>query len=124
LPPEAFDYLAPERVAAGTPPSAASDAYACGCVWWHLLCGRPPLAGGDSLAKLRAAQAGEIHDLRRFAPEVPGPLEAAISACIQREPGRRPESMARLAATLGSSTRSGRNALAAASPMKGVRMRG
>jgi eukaryotic-like serine/threonine-protein kinase len=112
LPPEAFDYLAPERVATGTPPNAASDAYACGCVWWHLLCGRPPLTGGDSLAKLRAAQAGEIHDLRRFAPEVPGPLDAAISTCVQREPGRRPESMARLVATLGPSTRSGRIALA------------
>jgi len=110
--PEAYDYLAPERVTRGTPPTAASDLYACGCVWWHLLCGRPPLPGGDSLAKLRAAQAAELPDVRRFAPEVPGPLAAALSACVQREPLRRPDSMARLAAALGPPTRNGRYALA------------
>ena len=110
--PEAFDSLAPERIAAGTPPNTASDIYACGCVWWHLLCGRPPLAGGNSLAKLRAAQAGEICDVRRYAPDVPPPLAAAISACFEREPSRRPESMARLAAMLGPPTRSGKEALA------------
>ena len=65
LPPEAYDYLAPERIAAGTPPDLAGDVYACGCVWWHLLCGRPPLAGGESLAKLRAGHAGG--DRRRAA---------------------------------------------------------
>ena len=63
--PEAYDSLAPERISAGTPPDVRSDIYACGCVWWHLLCGRPPLAGGDSLAKLRAARGRR--DLRRAA---------------------------------------------------------
>ncbi len=96
--PEAYDTLAPERIAAGTPPQTPSEIYACGCVWWHLLCGRPPLAGGDSLAKLRAAQTGEICDVRRYAPDVPAALAAAISTCTEREPRRRPESLARLAA--------------------------
>ena len=110
--PEAYDSLAPERVAAGTPPNTLSDIYACGCVWWHLLCGRPPLVGGSSLAKLRAAQAGEIRDVRHYAPETPSPLAAAISACLEREPSRRPESMARLAAMLGGPTRAGKEAVA------------
>ena len=110
--PEAYDSLAPERIAAGTPPSAQSDIYACGCVWWHLLCGRPPLPGGSSLAKLRAAQAGEVCDVRRYALDVAPPLAAAISACLEREPSRRPESMARLAAMLGPPTRGGQEALA------------
>ncbi len=112
LPPEAYDSLAPERVSAGTPPNTASDIYACGCVWWQLLCGRPPLVGGDSLAKLRAAQAGEIRDVRNYAPDVSPPLAAAIFACLQRDPHCRPESMARLSAMLGSTTRGGREALA------------
>jgi serine/threonine protein kinase len=110
--PAAYDSLAPERITSGTPPNIASDIYACGCVWWQLLCGRPPLPGGNSLAKLRAAQAGGICDVRRFAPDVPPQLAAAISACLEREPSRRPESMAQLAAMLGSSTRSGKEALA------------
>ena len=110
--PEAFDSLAPERIASGTPPDTASDVYACGCVWWHLLCGRPPLAGGNSLTKLRAAQAGGICDVRRHAPDVPPALAAAIAACVEVEPSRRPESMARLAAMLGSPTQVGKGALA------------
>jgi eukaryotic-like serine/threonine-protein kinase len=112
LRPEAFDSLAPERVASGTPSNAASDIYACGCVWWHLLCGRPPLAGGDSLTKLRAAQTGGICDVRRYAHDVPPSLAAAIAACVEVEPSRRPESMARLAAMLGSPTANGKGALA------------
>ena len=110
--PEAYDTLAPERIAAGTPPQTPSEIYACGCVWWQLLCGRPPLAGGDSLAKLRAAQTGEICDVRRYAPDVPAALAAAISTCTEHEPSRRPESLARLAALLGSPTRGGKEALA------------
>ena len=30
IPPEAFDTLAPERIASAAPPTAASDLYACG----------------------------------------------------------------------------------------------
>jgi serine/threonine-protein kinase len=110
--PEAYDTLAPERVAAGTPPQWPSEMYACGCLWWHLLCGRPPLGGGDGLAKLRAVQAGEICDVRRYAPDVPAALASAISSCTEREPSRRPESLARLAAMLGPPTRGGKEALA------------
>jgi serine/threonine-protein kinase len=112
LPPEAYDYLAPERVTDGTPPTIAGDVYACGCLWWQMLCGRPPLSGGDSLGKLRAAQAAKIPDVRRLAPEVPGELGAAVAACLGREPTRRPESMQRLAAMLGPPTPAGKRALA------------
>ena len=56
----------------GTPPTVASDLFACGCVWWHILCGRPPLGGGDTLARLRAAQAAAIDDLQQWAADVPG----------------------------------------------------
>ena len=111
LRPEAYDSLAPERVSAGTRPGVRSDIYACGCVWWHLLCGRPPLIGGNSLAKLRAAQTGEIPDVRRYAPDVPQVLAPAISACLEHEPSRRPESMARLADVLGPPTRGGKDLL-------------
>ncbi len=109
--PEAYDYLAPERISEGTPPTIAGDVYACGCVWWHMLCGRPPLVGGDSLGKLRAAQTAKVFDVRRLAPEVPHQLGAAVSACLEREPSGRPQSMAELAAMLGTSTRSATAAL-------------
>ena len=112
LQPEAYDYLAPERITAGTPPDVAGDVYACGCVWWHLLCGRPPLAGGDALAKLRAGHAATIVDVRRLAPETPALLADAIAACVGREPNRRPRSMTQLVDSLGRPSQAARHVLA------------
>ena len=111
LRPEAYDSLAPERVSAGTPPTTASDVYACGCAWWHLLCGRSPLGGGDSLTRLRGAQAAAVGDLRQWAHEVPAVLADAVAACLQRDPNRRPGSMSQLASMLGPASRRGRQSL-------------
>lgn len=99
--PEAFDYLAPERVGRGTAPTIAADLFACGCVWWHLLCGRAPLGGGDSLAKLRAAHEARIPDPRELAPDTPAVLAEAIVACTRPDPQRRPRSAAEVATLLG-----------------------
>lgn len=110
--PEFYDYLAPERVIDGTPPTTASDIYALGCVWWHLLAGRPPVPGGSSLAKLRAIHGSPILDIRRLAPDAPPAFTQAVMACLERDPSRRPESMSRLASMLGEPTPRGRRALA------------
>jgi len=112
LPPEAYDNLAPERVAEGHPPSVASDLYAAGCLWWQLLTGRTVLAGGDALRKLCAAEAANIPDVRRIAPDVPTPLAAAIERCTTRDPGERPADWSELVDALGPSTRQGRAKLA------------
>ena len=110
--PAAYDYLAPERIAAGTPPTVAGDMYACGDLWWHLLTGRPPFAGGNNLTKLQAVHAARTVDVRRLAPETPERLAAAIGQCLSREPGERPASFERLAAALGPPGRAGAAALA------------
>jgi len=106
--PEAYDYLAPERIAQGAPPSVAGDLYACGCLWWHLLTGRPPRRGGTAHAKLRESQASEIPDVAQFCPDPPHPLAEAISACTRRDSRKRPETMAQLAALLGPPSPAGR----------------
>ncbi|MBX3414141.1 MAG: protein kinase [Pirellulales bacterium] len=113
LAPEAYEGLAPERVERGTPPNNASDLFACGCAWWHLLAGRSPLAGGNGLAKVKAAHAARIDDVTRIAPDTPQPLAVAIAACTQRDPQRRPDSFAALATSLGPPTRTGRGSVAA-----------
>ena len=112
LGPEAYDCLAPERISAGLAPSTAGDTYAWGCLVWHLLAGRPPLPGGDTLAKLRAIQTLPIADVRRFAPDTPEPLAAAISACTRPEPSMRPQSLTQIVAMLGSSARAADSNLA------------
>jgi serine/threonine protein kinase len=111
LRPEAYEFLAPERVAQGKAPNISSDIFACGCVGWHLLTGRPAVPGGSSLATLRGVEAAAIADVRGWAPAVPPALAEIIAACLQKVPEKRPESMARLAARLGSPTVAGRAAL-------------
>ena len=110
--PDACSTLAPERVTEGTPPTTMSDLFACGCVWWHLLCGRPPLGGGDARSRLLAAQAAAIDDLHQWAADVPGVLVEAIGDCLQKDPRKRPQSMADLAQRLGPLRRSGRQTIA------------
>jgi eukaryotic-like serine/threonine-protein kinase len=112
LQPEAYDCLAPERIAEGTAPTIASDLYACGCLWWHLLTGRAPFPGGNSLAKLRAVHAAKVVDVRQFAPDVPDDLARAIALCMAHRPSDRPASMAQLSTLLGSPSRAGSAALA------------
>ncbi len=108
---DACSTLAPERITAGTPPTAASDLFACGCVWWHILCGRPPLGGGDTMSRLRAAQAAAIGGLQKWAADVPDVLADAVRECLQKDPRRRPKSMADLAKQLGPLRRQGRQAI-------------
>ena len=113
LPPFCFDTLAPERVTQGTPPTVASDLYACGCLWWRLLTGRPPLGGGNSLIKLRAAQRARIPNLHRLVPEIPPVLAETIAACLQPSPQHRPVSFDEISQQLGHSTPETRERLAA-----------
>ncbi len=111
LAPEYYDYLAPERADTGSEPTIASDIYSAGCLWWHLLTGRPPVPGGNGLAKLRGHQTADIPDVCQLAPDTPGHLATAIRACCQRDPDLRPESMARLSKMLGLPTKPGRTKL-------------
>jgi serine/threonine protein kinase len=110
--PSAFDYLALERVVEGTPPTVASELFACGALWWHLLAGRPPIPGGDGISKLRNVQKCKLRDIRTIAAETPKPLADAIARCTAREPDLRGASFDRLVSELGPPTRQGRAALA------------
>jgi hypothetical protein len=112
IPLEAFDYLAPERVQTNTPPTIGSDIYACGCLWWQLLAGRPPLVGGDRMRKLESVSRPKIPSIRRIAPETPEALASAIEACTQFDPALRPASFSDLAKQLGSPMRRGNRRLA------------
>jgi len=101
LPPQIYDCLAPERIRQGQPPTWSSDAYACGCLWWHLLAGRPPFAGGNRLRKLAAVEQARWIDVRRFAPDTPPELNRAIEWCTRREPSQRPARPSELYSLLG-----------------------
>ena len=107
LPAEAYDGLAPERLERGTPPNVASELYALGALLWQLAVGRSPLPGGSALAKMRAAQTGNVPDVRRLAPQLPSVLAELIGRLLVNEPAKRPASFAEIAKLLGPSTSAG-----------------
>ena len=120
---ETFDYLAPERLSLNSSPTTSSDMYACGCLWWHLLAGRPPLLGGDAMGKTQAVLQPRIANIRHIAPDVPECLASAIEACTQVDPALRPTSFSELAVQLGSTGRAGHRQLAARLAASGHRVR-
>jgi eukaryotic-like serine/threonine-protein kinase len=123
FPLEAFDYLAPERMSGKSPPTMATDIYACGCLWWHLLGGRPPLVGGDLIGKTRAVSRPKIANIRHIAPDTPESLAAAIEACTRIDPAQRPVSFTELAEKLGLPSRGATRRLAAKLAASGHQIR-
>jgi len=112
LSPEAYDSVPPERIEQGSPPDASGDRYASALVWWHLLCGRSPLEGGDGLSRLRSAHRAKIPPLAEFGVDVPAVLAETIEQCLRKCPADRPESFAAMSARLGPPTTGGRQTLA------------
>jgi tetratricopeptide (TPR) repeat protein len=94
-------YCAPEQALGGvTGPPA--DVFALGCVLFHALAGAPPIEGErnvDILARLASAE--ELPDVRRAAPEVPGPLAAIVARAIAKAPAARYADGAALELDLG-----------------------
>ena len=99
--PEMFDYLAPQRLRDVAPASMASDIYACGVLWWHLLAGRSPWAGATASARRGAMLSMRIRPIHPIAPDTPRALAAAIAACTEPEVEKRPPGFAALLAMLG-----------------------
>ena len=88
------------------------DIYACGCLWWHLLAGRAPIAGGDVPSKIAVIERNRILDIRQIAPDTPVALAEIIQRCTCADPQKRPQSFRDLAESLGPATPSGRRRLA------------
>ena len=89
-------YLAPEVVQEGRrEPSAATDIYALGVLYYELLCGVAPFSGADAKGILRA------HLKQRLPPppehvSVPPQTAQTILRMTAKDPGRRFASMAEL----------------------------
>ncbi|HZZ28104.1 MAG TPA: hypothetical protein VFE46_08885 [Pirellulales bacterium] len=98
-------YCGARGAAGAKEPSIAEDLYAAGCLWWQLLAGRPPRAGGSGSSK--------ITNIRQIAPEVSDALAMAIERCTQTDAAARPHSFADLETLLGAPTAVGRRQLAA-----------
>lgn len=100
IPADCYDGIAPELIETHAERTIASELYACGCLWWQLLAGRPPFPGGDPLAKLARHQTCAVEDVRVWRPETPSPLADLLRQMTSRDPAQRPRSFTEAAALL------------------------
>tara|TARA_R110002049_G_scaffold4601_5_gene32254 strand:+ start:355713 stop:357857 length:2145 start_codon:yes stop_codon:yes gene_type:complete len=91
-------YMAPEQASGNSDRvNTKSDVYALGAILFAAITGRPPLVGDsvvDTLLKV-------VHDvpppMRTIRPDTPTDLETIVAKCLEKKPGNRYESAARLA---------------------------
>lgn len=90
-------YLSPEQ-AVGRAATGSSDLYALGIVAHEMLTGTKPFDGGSAVATALS----QVNDPPPpLPPSVPADLRRLVMSCLDKDPARRPESAAALAAALG-----------------------
>jgi serine/threonine-protein kinase len=89
LPPQQYDYVAPEIAAGSALPDAASDIYSIGCLLYHVVTGRPPFFGGNAERKCAAHRAGRPIDPRLLGFELGHELRLMLESTIQADRTRR-----------------------------------
>ena len=84
-------YMAPE-MALGEPVDGRADLYALGCVGYYLVTGKPVFESGQGFqAIVKHLNATPVPPSERAGFPVPPALEAAILACLKKQPVERPQ---------------------------------
>ena len=89
-------YMSPEQVR-GEPAEAPSDVFACGCVLYEMLAGRPAFARRTGVETMVAIMRD---DPPAAEPGLPPALGALLRRCLEKEPARRYQEARSLAADL------------------------
>lgn len=102
-------YISPEGVNSPQLVDARSDIYAVGATGYFLLTGRPPFMSGSLVELLRMhSQESPLPPSQRLGRPVCAKLEAAIMACLEKNPANRPQTARDLAQLLSQSPACGK----------------
>src|SRR5437773_1378857 len=83
-------YMAPEQAIGNNAQlTAATDVYGLGAVFYQLLTGHPPFAGGTSYETIKLLLDTEPRDLRLWNPKIDRDLSTICVKCLEKDPQRR-----------------------------------
>lgn len=95
----AIDYATLERGTGVRKDDPRSDVYFAGCMLYHILSGRPPLAETrDRMARLNVTRLQEITPIHQIMPAIPAPVAHVVAKAIEFDPEKRLQSAAALQA--------------------------
>jgi TolB-like protein/regulator of sirC expression with transglutaminase-like and TPR domain len=91
-------YMAPEQAAGNnTNLTKATDVYGCGAVFYQLLTGHPPFAGGTTYETIKLLLETEPKQPRQLNPKIDRDLSTICLKCLEKDPQRRYSSALALA---------------------------
>jgi eukaryotic-like serine/threonine-protein kinase len=93
-------YMSPEQLRSSKHVDARSDIWALGTILYELTAGRPVYVGETLTALCAMVASDPPPPLSQWRPDVPPALEAIIMRCLDKDPARRPQTVADLAAAL------------------------
>jgi serine/threonine-protein kinase len=94
------DYMAPEQAENARTADIRADIYSLGCSLFYLLTGQPPFPGETTVERLSARLEGRPTPIRVLRPEMPEGLERVLRMMLARDPARRFQTPAEVAAAL------------------------
>ncbi|MDZ4694155.1 MAG: serine/threonine-protein kinase [Deltaproteobacteria bacterium] len=89
------EYMAPEQ-ADGKPADARSDIYAVGAILYEMITGQPAFSGQGYAEVLVRKVTDKVKSPSELMPGIPKALDDIIVATMDRDPSRRPQTMAQL----------------------------
>lgn len=95
-------YMSPEQ-AAGKPADHRADVYSVGVVFYEMLMGRPPFDGegfGQLVVQIVTEQPPPLAAESIGGEPIPDALRNIVVSCLEKDPSRRPNSMAQLSDAL------------------------
>ncbi len=84
------DYAALERATGVRKDDTRSDIYFAGCIYYHMLSGKPPLyEGRDRVQRLNTSRFGEVVPIYDLMPSLPNYLASVVNKAMALDPARR-----------------------------------